>query len=150
MNAVLLADLGDLAGALGNAAAHSPHNQSLDIHFTAGPVRILLFLVLQLSLITRTRGNLSVLCLVLIPVWANGITERPWAVGSSDFLTFSYLAALLVTVSSTDHNEQFSQSASRRKRPRYTAPAPSAHRTGCLPRDNPSGRRTLKRIPVQI
>jgi hypothetical protein len=89
------AKLGLLQGTYGSAASYSPHNQYLDVAYAAGSVGLLVFLVLIFKLLREARGATVTFLAVLLPVAITGITERPWSVGSTDFLTFAYLGAIL-------------------------------------------------------
>jgi len=77
-------------------ASYSVHNQWLQVLFTTGLLGLLLFLAALGVLVWQARPHYSlVLGCVLTPVFVLALTEQPWPLDSSDWLTWSIPAALL-------------------------------------------------------
>lgn len=82
-------------GSISSAATYSPHNQWLDVRFTAGWVgAVLLVALIARLLVGRPLEEVMAVALILVPVAYIGITERAWSVGTGDWLSFAYVAAL--------------------------------------------------------
>ena len=80
-------------GQIPAAGTYSVHNQWLDVLFQAGLVGLLLFGGLLVAMCLRSRLALSLA--VMLPLTVIGITERPWSPSQVDWLSFTYVAALL-------------------------------------------------------
>jgi hypothetical protein len=91
------ASLNKSTGEINLAATYSVHNQFLDVLYVAGGIGLTLFVVL-IYMLFRKAGvrNWASLVAVLLPVFWLGITERAWSVGRADWLTFSFVATLLM------------------------------------------------------
>jgi hypothetical protein len=84
------------SGLIDRNASYSVHNQWLQVLYSAGLIGLLLFVAALGVLVwqARPRYSLVVGC-VLIPVFVLAMTERPWPIDTSDWLTWAIPAALL-------------------------------------------------------
>jgi hypothetical protein len=84
------------SGLIDPTAAYSVHNQWLQVLYSAGLTGLLLFLATLGVLLWQARPNYSlVIGCVLTPVFVLAVTERPWPIDTSDWLTWAIPAALL-------------------------------------------------------
>jgi hypothetical protein len=79
------------------AGSYSPHNQWLDVLYAGGLIGLIVFVVLLGRILLQ--GDFVTAACVVIPVLVASSMERPWSFGISDWITFSLVAATLVTSS---------------------------------------------------
>lgn len=83
-------------GEIVRAATYSAHNQWIDVLFLAGGLGLALFVALLASFfLPRTPHRRVLAWTILMPMIYAGIAERLWSIGSMDWLSFGYLAALM-------------------------------------------------------
>jgi O-Antigen ligase len=84
------------SGLIDPTASYSVHNEWLQVLYSAGLIGLLLFVAALAVLVWQARPNYSlVIGCVLVPVFMLGVTERPWPIDTSDWLTWAIPAALL-------------------------------------------------------
>jgi hypothetical protein len=84
------------SGLIDPTASYSVHNQWLQVLYSAGLIGLLLFFATLGVLVWQARPYYGlVIGCVLIPVFVLGVTERPWPIDTSDWLTWAIPAALL-------------------------------------------------------
>lgn len=84
------------SGMIDPSASYSVHNQWLQVLYSAGLAGLLLFLACLGVLLWQARPNYTlVIGCVLVPVFVLSVTERPWPLDTSDWLTWAIPAALL-------------------------------------------------------
>lgn len=85
---------------------YSAHNEILDVFFRGGYPSLIFAVALMVLSLTRifrgTSGDRVNLGLTLVPVVSLAFTERPWSFGTLDWLSWTLIAFLLTTASSTD------------------------------------------------
>ena len=90
-------------------AAYSSHNEWLDVLFVAGAVGAALFVgMVVAALVTSGHARPGVL-ITLATIVVVGTTERPWSVGTLDWLSFSLVA--LILTGATRNSETFDSMA---------------------------------------
>lgn len=112
-------------------AAYSVHNEWLDVLFVAGWVGAALFVsMVAAALVTSGNARPGVL-IALATVVVVGTTERPWSVGSLDWLSFSLVALILTgaTAGSETLDSMAKPSAVRSRRTAYADREPIRLRT---------------------
>jgi O-antigen ligase len=77
-------------------SAYSVHNQWLDVLFVAGWVGAALFVSMVVAALVTSRHARPGVLITLAMVVVVGTTERPWSVGSLDWLSFSLIALILM------------------------------------------------------
>lgn len=86
------------SGGFDAAARYSAHNQFYDVAFVGGIIAVAIFYILFMGPMWSTDRQTSVASTVmLLPVALMGFTERPMAIGSLDWLSFTYLILLLIS-----------------------------------------------------
>lgn len=80
-----------LIGEIAQAATYSTHNQWLDVWYISGFVGLALFAAFFVSTFLSAGRYWYLPATVLIPAGVISITERPWGIGSIDWLTWALL-----------------------------------------------------------
>ncbi len=84
------------SGMIDPSASYSVHNQWLQVLFSTGLLGLVLYLAALGVLIWQSRRGYSlVIGCVLLPVFMLSLTERPWPLDFTDWLTWACPAALL-------------------------------------------------------
>jgi hypothetical protein len=83
------------SGEIPRAAQHSTHNQWVDVLFAAGLVGTGLMVGLVAAAVWSAGHARPGVMLVLATVFLIGATERAWAIGALDFVSFSLVALIL-------------------------------------------------------
>jgi O-antigen ligase len=112
-------------------AAYSVHNQWLDVLFVAGGVGAALFVSMVVAAFVTSGNARPAVLIMLATIVVVGTTERPWSVGSLDWLSFS-LVALILTGATGGGETSYSMaelSALRSRRAAYAYPEPIGLRT---------------------
>lgn len=84
-------------GLVDTSARYSAHNQALDILFVGGAVGLIAFAYIAASAMWSKDVEVASSSLALmVPTALIGFTERAMAIGSLDWLSFTYIALILV------------------------------------------------------
>lgn len=83
------------AGVIPLQAGYSTHNQFVEALFFGGLIGAVLFGVL-VCCIVKNAVNLPLLSIAAIPVIVCGITERPWSLDRIDWMSWSFVALVLL------------------------------------------------------
>ncbi|BBZ48192.1 O-antigen ligase family protein [Mycobacterium parmense] len=119
------------SGRIDPSASYSVHNEWLQVLYSSGLIGFVAFLAALGFLIWRARPNYSlVVGCVLVPVFMLGITERPWPIDTSDWMTWAIPAALLCYPASQRRSEQNSPPLQSRAKSVPVGAAGSGRRAG--------------------
>lgn len=82
-------------GLIARPSIYSAHNQWVDVQYAGGFLGLALFCWWLALIVRGGRSDPRALALILAPALAIGLTERAWAFGIPDWLTWSVLATML-------------------------------------------------------
>jgi len=82
-------------GVISQNATYSAHNQWVDVWFISGFSGLAIFVASLLFVFWRAGDNAYLAAAIALPASVIAISERPWAIGAIDWLSWALLAFLL-------------------------------------------------------
>lgn len=87
-------------------AGYSMHNQLFDVVYITGWGGLALFLIMLWSMVRNSgAAGRPALLLLIIGAAGMGLLERPWSIGQLDWLSFTYVAAVMLAVTARERAE---------------------------------------------
>jgi O-antigen ligase len=100
---------------------YSPHNQWLDVLFTAGWVGLIIFVSMGAAMLWSAASARPAVMIALATVALLGTAERPWAVGTLDEFSFSLVALILSGATSRPRDSPAAVRSPQRMQPAWAA-----------------------------